>query len=244
MAGGPPGATTAVYSVSDAFNYGWKKFQENWVPWVLAVIAMAAISLLVQVINGVLWSPLAPKVDVTFDAVTGQVQTSTGGLGGGFFGSLLYATLSYFIPAIVGWILSAQIIRGALATVENGKIDFSIFTKTTMLGTVLVASLLSAVFTSLGILACFVGAIVVSFFIQYFAYFVLDKGEQPMESIKSSFSFVNQHLANIFVLFLGSVVALIIGALLCGVGLLVAVPVVAIAQAYTYRVLRGEPVAA
>jgi len=84
----------------------------------------------------------------------------------------------------------------------------------------------------------------VSFFIQYFAYFVLDKGEQPMESIKSSFSFVNQHLANIFVLFLGSVVALIIGALLCGVGLLVAVPVVAIAQAYTYRVLRGEPVAA
>jgi uncharacterized membrane protein len=36
----------------------------------------------------------------------------------------------------------------------------------------------------------------------------------------------------------------LVGACLCGVGLLVAMPVVTIAAAYTFRVLQGQPVAA
>ena len=36
--------------------------------------------------------------------------------------------------------------------------------------------------------------------------------------------------------------ALIVGAIACGIGLFVAAPVVAIAAAYTFRVLHNEPV--
>jgi uncharacterized membrane protein len=39
-------------------------------------------------------------------------------------------------------------------------------------------------------------------------------------------------------------IAIFVGALLCGLGLFVAVPVCVIAQAYAYKVLRGQPVAA
>ena len=39
-------------------------------------------------------------------------------------------------------------------------------------------------------------------------------------------------------------IALFVGALLCGIGLFVAVPVVVIAHTYAYKVLRGQPVAA
>jgi uncharacterized membrane protein len=44
--------------------------------------------------------------------------------------------------------------------------------------------------------------------------------------------------------FLATLLAYIVGALLCGIGLLAAIPVIYIAQGYTYRRLQGEQVAA
>jgi uncharacterized membrane protein len=41
--------------------------------------------------------------------------------------------------------------------------------------------------------------------------------------------------------FLAAAALYVVGACLCGLGLLVAVPVVAVSQAYTFRILTGEP---
>jgi uncharacterized membrane protein len=227
------------YSVSDAFNYGWKKFQENIGPWILAVIIFAVVLIAIQFLYQILINALVGTSTATFDPVTGEVKVSGGLPGGIIISSLVYNVISI----VLSWIISAQFIRGALETTKRGKIELEVFFRTHLLGTVIIASLLAAVFTLLGILACFVGAIIVAFFIEFFAYFVLDQEQSPWESIKSSFSFVNQHLANIIVLYLASVLAIVIGALLCLVGLLVAVPVVVIAHAYTYRALRGDAIA-
>jgi uncharacterized membrane protein len=45
------------------------------------------------------------------------------------------------------------------------------------------------------------------------------------------------------VLFLASILAFIIGAILCGIGLLVTIPVTIIATAYAYRLMTGQTVA-
>ena len=49
---------------------------------------------------------------------------------------------------------------------------------------------------------------------------------------------------NVILWFLLSVLAWFVGALLCGLGLIVAIPVVLIGTAYTYKTLNNEPVAA
>ena len=75
-------------------------------------------------------------------------------------------------------------------------------------------------------------------------YFVVDKQMPALEAIKASISFVNKNLGTLIGFFLASLLAYFVGALLCGIGLLAAIPVVIIVQAYTYRTLQGEAVAA
>lgn len=245
--GGPVGGGAPVrYSVSDAFNYGWKKFQENIGPWILGILILGVGLGVIQVLYQILISGIIGGGSASFeyDPVTGQVTTGGGLANAGLIGALIGALLLSIPIAILGMIVAAQFVRGGLGTVDQGKIELGKFFETRLLGPVVIAAIIAGLLTMAGILACYIGAIVVAFFVQFYAYFVLGEEQAPWESIKSSFSFVNQHLANIIVLYLASLLAILVGALLCGVGLLVAYPVVFIAHAYTFRVLRGEPVAA
>ncbi len=245
---GPSGGTpqpAGGFSVSNAFNYGWKKYQENLGSWIvgilIAVVGLGLIQLLYTVVIGALFGT---STSLEVDPVTGEITSSGSELGASFFGALILNFLLTIPIVILGWIVTAQLVRGALATVDQGKIEIGKFFETHLLGSVILAALIASVLTFLGLFACYVGAIVVAFFVQFYAYFVIGEGKSGWEAVKSSFSFVNKNLASVFVLFLASFVALLIGALLCLVGLLVAWPVVLLAHAYTFRTLRGEPVAA
>ena len=86
--------------------------------------------------------------------------------------------------------------------------------------------------------------LIVAFFGTFFVYFILDQDLGAWDAIKASFSFVKDNVGNLLLLLILSWIALFVGALLCGIGLFVAVPVVVIAHTYAYKVLRGQPVAA
>jgi uncharacterized membrane protein len=248
----PPGAAPGGYAVGDAFNYGWRKFQQNLGPWLLACL----IAILVVVLLWVVFIVIAGAIGL---ANTTTIETASGGTiyrtdTAGSLALTAVTILFTVLSALLGWIISAQFVRGALGVTQRGVIDVGIFFRKELLGPVIVAAFLLAVIQFalavigvvplIGWLIQFIGSIVVAFFAQFYAYFVLDQQQAPLDSIKSSFSFVNQYLATIIVLFLASIVAIVIGALLCGIGLFIAIPVTVMAHAYTYRVLRGEPVAA
>jgi uncharacterized membrane protein len=72
--------------------------------------------------------------------------------------------------------------------------------------------------------------------------FVVDRGLTAVEAVRASVGLVGRHLGATVVLFLLSAGVTLVGAALCGVGLLVAVPVVLIAYAYTFRRLQDQPV--
>lgn len=243
-------APAGRYSVGDAFNYGWKKFQENIGAWLLAcLIALGAMALLYIIMIAILVPLMASNATVVETRNGAEIYSTSGGIG-----AVIVTVIFGVLIALLGWIISAQFIRGALGVTDHGKIDLGIFFKKEFLGTVIVASIILAVIQLvlgligiipiIGWLVQFIGSIVVAFFAQFYAYFVLDQGQAPVDSIKSSFSFVNKHLANIIVLFLASLLALFIGAILCGIGLFVAIPVTVMAHAYTYRNLNNEPIAA
>ena len=62
------------------------------------------------------------------------------------------------------------------------------------------------------------------------------------DAIKASFSFTTSNLGETILFFLLAAVVSAIGGIACGIGILVAYPVVLVGQAYTFRVLNNEPV--
>lgn len=232
--GGTPPPPTGGYSVSDAFNFGWTKFQQNVGAWLGGTIVLFLIGVAIQVV----FRLISAAFFIAADA--GNGTTNSGVLIIGSIGTLLLGIA--FI--VVGWIISVQFVRAGLSNTDTGRLEFGKFFDTRLLGPAILAALIVAVFTAIGFVLCIIPSLIVIFFAQYCIYFVLGEDMGPWDAIKASVSFVNKHLANILVLFLATLLALLIGALLCGVGLLVAYPVVLLAHAYTFRTLRGEPVAA
>jgi len=143
---------------------------------------------------------------------------------------------------VVGYVVSAGIIRGALDITEGRKFDIAHAFGQLDYGKVILTSLLVGVLTMIGLVLFILPGILVAFFTTFALYFVVDNGTTPMESVKASFALVKDHFGDVVVLFLASIAAVIVGVLACLVGLLVAIPVVTIAWAYAYKTLQGQPV--
>ena len=78
---------------------------------------------------------------------------------------------------------------------------------------------------------------------QYFLFFIIDRNLGAVDSIKASWKFVGDNLGPLILIYLLGMLIAFVGALLCGLGLLVAVPVIVLAQAFAYRTLQHQPVA-
>jgi uncharacterized membrane protein len=84
---------------------------------------------------------------------------------------------------------------------------------------------------------------VLSIFTFFTIYFVVDKDQNPIQSIGSSFSLVGRNFGNGLLTGLLAGFVLLAGALACLVGLLAAVPIITLAGAYAFRRFQGGPVA-
>lgn len=239
-AGGRPPAGQEPYSIGAAFNYGWAKFQQNLGPILLGLVAYIII---VGVITFV-WSLLTSAVFLP--SSEDQMEALLTGEGGGF---VAFASLLYFgFTAVIGFlgfvIIQAAVVRAALALTRGETIELQTLFRFDNLPQLFIGALLVGVLTGIGSILCYIPGLIVTFFTQFYVHFLIDQKISGVDAIKASFSFVNANLGTLIGFFLASLVAYIIGALLCGIGLLVALPVVFIAQAYTYQRLRGVQVAA
>jgi uncharacterized membrane protein len=229
----------APFSVGNAFGYGWKKFQANLGPILLAALVLLAVVVVIQIIQVV----MTGGNDVTFevDPNTGQLESTDGGmLGGSILASLFFGLLSQLAVLII----QSGIVKGALDITKGKRVSLGEMFSGIDFVQVIVASLILAVATIIGFVLCILPGIAVMFFTAFTLYFIIDKGMSAIDAIKASVSFVMANAGTLIVFFLACIAAYIVGALLCGVGLLVAIPVVVIAQAYAFRTLQGEQVAA
>ena len=107
---------------------------------------------------------------------------------------------------------------------------------------VVIAAAIIAVATLVGTLLCYLPALIVGFLTQYTLLFIVDQQLSGVDAIKASIKFVTDNLANTLIYYILAVIVLFVGAILCGVGLLVAAPVALIGLASTYRRLQNQPV--
>jgi uncharacterized membrane protein len=234
---GAPGGAQAV-GVGEAFNYGWSKFQANLGPIILAALIYIVGGAIVSGIWYAIIGAIGLRSVASVDAY-GNVTAGTG-----FVASIFASALFALVYLVFVYVMQAGIIRGALHITYGRPLELKTFFQFDSLGSVVLASLLVSVLSSvLGGITCGIGTLAVAFFGQFTLLFVVDKRQGPIDALKSSFALVNKNLGTVVVLYLATLLAYIVGAILCGIGLLAAVPVAIIATTYMYRRLLGEPVA-
>lgn len=219
------GQVPATADVGSAFNYGWEKFTKNVGP----ILGLAAVAVGVTLV----WSLVA--ILGILPAVAGDA---------GFFVSTIIWVLLLAVGLVLSFAFQIGIYRAALGITEGRTPSFADFTRSDGWLPFFLTTALVWGITAVGFMACFIPGLVAVFFLWFAPYFTLERRLSPVESVKASVNLVNQNLGSNVIFVIACYVAIFIGQLLCGIGVLVAFPVVQIATAYFYKALNGQPVAA
>ena len=176
---------------------------------------------------------------VTIDETTGQASFDSGP---GFFGIMIAYAVILLFSVVVGQFVGAAIVRGGLDVADGKPVTMSSIWQGWDRVQVILAGVLVGLGIAIGYVLCFIPAIIFGFLAQYTLFFVVDQKMKAWDALMASINFTRTHLGETIVFYLLSALAIFVGALLCGLGLLVAVPVVIIGTAYTYRILNGQTV--
>ena len=215
-----------AYSPTDAIGYGFGKFKDNAGAFILLALVAVGTGIVISVIGSIVTGG-----DALFSYDSDGFQFSP------------LAGLFNILGQVAVTLFGAALIRGAFDAVDGREVTLSSMFERWDKLQVLVVALIVSVLTTIGFVLCVLPGFVVIFLTWFAAYYVVERGQDAVTAIKSSFSFTSSHVGPLLLLALLSFLCFVAGALACLVGLLVAYPVVTIAAAYSYRRLQDQPVA-
>lgn len=238
------GGMQQPYSVGDAFSYAWGKFQQNVGQMILAALAIFVGAI---VIYGIAFAAIiipASSSDLECKSrdAYGYCTEYSGGGGLGLV-AFIVLILLYVIFFVYAQVIGAGLIRASLNVTNGLPFRTADVFKFDNIGPVIVTSLLVGVGTFVGGILCIIPGLIFAFLSSYSLFYVVDQNMSPVDAIKASIDLTRNNLGPTILWFLVSIVSFVIGEILCGVGLLVAIPVVLVGTAYTYKKLNGAPVA-
>ncbi len=197
------------FSKREAISFGWRHFWFNWLFLGLVTIFVVAFPFIATFIINLLSDEL-----------------------------FLFA----FVLNLIFWALqltfSLGLIQIYLAIVDSQPANFAqLFSPYRLVFKYLVVSIISGLITLIGILLLVIPGIIFSLKLQFWPWLMVDRNLGVGDSLRESWQMtkgvkLNLLLFNIILVFLT-----LIGALIFGIGLLVAIPVTQLATAYVYRQL-------
>ena len=236
----PPARGEPDWDLGDALGYGWAKLQANISQLVLAMLVVLAACVVAGGLSGALRALLLDAPDAEFDPRTGDITVDDRS---GFLVTLVVNALLTAMTLVVVMVVASGIIRAALAITEGREVRLSVAFATDKVAPVAVTSLVVGALTFAGTLLCYLPGLLVGFLTSYALFFVLDRDLAPVEAVKASVALVRDNLGPTLLWYVVGGFAALLGALACGVGLLLTVPLVLVATAFTYKRLTGQPVA-
>ncbi len=239
---GPPGYGGAQpYSVGEAFSWAWNKFTKNAAPLIIATLVYGLILVVLQVIVNLLQAAVSPGVsDYTSSGNGFSYSWSTTSMG---LGGILISIVGWFVSLIVGAAIQSGYISGVLDIANGQQVSVGSFFRPRNIGQVIIAGLIVGVITTIGFFLCIIPGVIASIMLVFTVVALLDRNLSPVDAVKTSFDLSKANFGNVFVTWLAMVATAFVGALLCGVGLIVAVPVAALILVYAWRRLSGGQVA-
>ena len=241
----PAGGGNQPAEATAAIKYGWEKFKDNWGEITVALI-IGFVAIVIMVVIGFLIQRSLTSVDKCTVKISNGVIQSSGGCGEspGFFTQIFAGGIFQILYYLGTMVLQLFVIRAALMIIKGEKLEASRVMSFENFGPFVLTGLLVAVMTFIGLILCILPGIAVMFFTMFWGYFVVDKNMGPVEAIKASFDLVKENAGVVIIFLILGWVVTFAGAIVCLVGLIVAIPVVIIATGYMYKRLQGEPVAA
>jgi uncharacterized membrane protein len=232
--GGPYGTQpSAPFAVGEALGFAWDRFKANWLFWVLFVLLTFVVS---AIFSGPSAGDYQERMREASDS-DGTFAFATGlGLG---VGSSTLALVGNLIVAV----LQALGINAALREVSGERATWGTLFKVNSYGMVILTALLLLAAGIVGLLTCGLGLIALAIFAPFTYHNVVDRGMSAWPAFTSSFSLVGKNFGAVFLLELALLGLIIAGAILCGLGLFIALPLSFLALAFAFRRLTGGPVA-
>jgi uncharacterized membrane protein len=237
---GGPGYGGAQVNIGEAFSWAWNKFSKNAVALIVPTLVYAII---VGVVSGIFYGlafAVAPSGVSSYDDYgSGFSYSYSSGFG---FASYALIFLGGLVTFVVVGAISSAYYAGLLDIVNGQPVTVGSFFKPRNVGSVLVASVLIGLVSTV-LSFCFILSIVIGLFTLFATVLIVDRNLPPIEAIKTSFEAVKANFVQVLLAWLIIGVIVTVGALLCGVGILVALPVAALFLVHTYRKLLGGPIA-
>ena len=232
----PPVTGAGGYDAVEAIKYGWAKFSKNVAPFLIGALIVGVISIVFSFLGQLISAALFDTSSTTtIDPATGAVDIENAG----FFTALLANAVVSFVGQVITTIGIAGLLKMAFDVVDGKEASLNTMLEGWDKVQVVVASILVGIATFIGLVLCVLPGIAVIVFTAFTTAFVVDKKLGAVDAIKASVDLVKNNLGPAIVWMLLALVCAIVGAIACGVGLLVAIPVILISQAYTVRALTG-----
>ncbi|GBG38307.1 DUF2189 domain-containing protein [Mycobacterium montefiorense] len=239
--GGPAGDPGAPrFDVGEAVKWSWAKFMQNPAALIVPVLAYGAVITVFALVAGLL--PMAFGQTTSSTYTTSYGETTSGveiAYGPASIAVMIVGYILVFIAAVV---MNAGLLTGCLDIADGKPVSIGTFFKPRNLGPVFVASLLVAVGTLVGSILCIVPGLIFVFLTLFALPFVVDRSLSPVESIKASIALARANVGPALLSWLVQYAVMVVGQLLCGVGVIVALPISVLIQVYTYRKLSGGQV--
>jgi hypothetical protein len=210
-----PGVATPRFSAGEAISYGWDAFKANAGPLVLLIV-------LILVTNTLLgW--LAPDRSTVL--------------------MIGWSALQLFVSLVLG----LGVIRVALAVLDGRTPYVNDLVSTRGLLPYTIATLLFSVIVTIGLILCIIPGLIAGFLLQFYSFAILDdrstSGADPIAALRRSYEVTSANVGGLILLALACIGINFIGAMLCGLGLLVSIPVSWVAIAYAWRFFTRGPIA-
>jgi uncharacterized membrane protein len=151
--------------------------------------------------------------------------------------------LSQVLSTLVGLVLSAALVKGALDTTRGERVSFGSMFDGLPWGQVLIAGVLVSIASAIGIALCILPGLVVLFLTMWVNYFIVGHRQDAITAIRSSFALATSRVGDSLITWIVTGLVALVGFCLCGIGALVTVPLSVLALAWSFRTLVGEPVA-
>jgi uncharacterized membrane protein len=208
---------------------------------VSALIYGAILGVIYGIMYGLMFA-LAPDPISTYESSEYGFEYSTSASLG--IASTLVLILGSFLIFLVIAAVQSAYIGGVLDIADGQPVSIGMFFKPRNIGNVIITSLIIAILASIGYVLCILPGLAVALLTIFSVLFVIDRNLSPIDAIKASFELVKANLVPVLLTWLALAAIVMVGAIVCGIGLIVAIPVAALLEVYAYRRLSGGEVAA
>jgi uncharacterized membrane protein len=239
------------FDIGAGFSWAWNKFSKNAGPLIvpalvygLVIGAIAAVAYF-AIFAAVLGTAGLDSSSVTYDPNTGTYSGgfSDGGASVFSFTFILIMVGAVLVFVVLGALVQSAYLNGVLKIADGQPVAIGDFFKPRNIGQVLIAGLIVGLLTAIGYGLCYLPGIIVALFTMFTYFFVIDRNLGAIDAIKASFDTVKNNIGSSILAFLIAGITMAVGGAVCGVGIIVALPVAQLLLAYTYRTLAGGQVA-